>query len=158
MIGSIWKIHEVDVCFHPGEALKLNNICPICRRTMTIGVLQRVKELADRPEGYIPLNLTSFIHLIPLTEILMYIENTSSPVVKSIWETCINLVQHFGNEYNIMLNASKEEISKIASPKVTETIIKVRLRQIRYKPGFDGVHGGIVFESEKYGQEEKYEI
>jgi len=154
LIGGIWKIHEVDVCFHPREALKLNNICPICRRTMTIGVLQRVEELADRPEGYIPPNSTSFIHLIPLTEILMYLENTSSPVVKGIWETYVNLIQHFGNEYNVMLNAPREEIGKIAGPKVAEAIMKVRLGQIRYEPGFDGIYGKIIFETEEYEQKE----
>jgi len=153
LIGGIWKTHEVDVCLHPKEAIKLHNICPICRKTMTIGVLQRIEELANRPEGYIPPNFISFVHLIPLTEILMYVEKASSLMVKRVWETYVSLVCSFENEYNVMLNVPKEELAKIAGPKTAEAIIKVRLGQVRYEPGFDGVYGKIVFETSKDEQE-----
>ncbi len=154
LIGGIWRTHEVDVCLHPKEAIKLDNICPICRKTMTIGVLQRVEELANRPEGYTPPNYISFVHLIPLSEILMYVENTSSPVVKKIWEKYVSLVHSFGNEYNVVLNAPREELAKIAGPKVAEAIIKVRFGQVRYEPGFDGVYGKIIFKTEKDKQKD----
>ncbi|MHA1722798.1 MAG: endonuclease Q family protein [Candidatus Baldrarchaeia archaeon] len=156
LVSGVWRTHEVDVCFHPREAIKLNSICPICGRTMTIGVLQRVEELADRPEGYMPSNFISFAHLIPLTEILAYIENASSPLVKRVWEKYLSLIHSFGNEYNVMLNAPREELAKVAGPRVAEAIIKVRLGQVRYEPGFDGIYGKIIFEKRDIGQKDTY--
>jgi len=59
-----------NVCLSPQEAKKLNNICPVCKKPLTIGVVHRVDELADKPEGYKPKNAKPFRHLIPLSELI----------------------------------------------------------------------------------------
>jgi PHP family Zn ribbon phosphoesterase len=38
-----------NVALEPREAAALDNICPVCGKPLTIGVLHRVLELADRP-------------------------------------------------------------------------------------------------------------
>lgn len=42
---------KCQVSFHPNETKKLNGICPVCKRPLTIGVYHRVLELADRKES-----------------------------------------------------------------------------------------------------------
>ena len=44
----------------PKDSKKYNNICPCCGRSLTIGVLNRVEQLADREEGYKPENAIPF--------------------------------------------------------------------------------------------------
>ncbi|WP_205006657.1 hypothetical protein, partial [Escherichia coli] len=55
---------------HPKETKKYNGICPVCGKSLTIGVLNRVEQLADRPEGFEPENAIPFKSLIPLEEII----------------------------------------------------------------------------------------
>ena len=54
----------------PKEALEHKNICPVCKKELTIGVEHRVEELADRPEGGRSVNAVEFHNLIPLEDIL----------------------------------------------------------------------------------------
>ncbi|MDP7282107.1 MAG: endonuclease Q family protein [Candidatus Undinarchaeales archaeon] len=41
---------KCSVCFEPKESLKHEDICPKCGKPLTIGVLHRVEELADRED------------------------------------------------------------------------------------------------------------
>jgi len=63
-----WTGHRnCGVALSPQEAIKLSNICPVCRRKLTKGVEQRVEELADRPLGFKPQGAIDFMHLLPLS-------------------------------------------------------------------------------------------
>ncbi|MCJ7816463.1 MAG: endonuclease Q family protein, partial [Candidatus Aenigmarchaeota archaeon] len=59
-----------NISLSPEESRKLGHWCPVCKRHLTIGVLHRVEELADRPQGYVPKGAIPFKSLIPLTEII----------------------------------------------------------------------------------------
>jgi PHP family Zn ribbon phosphoesterase len=61
----------------PEESKKYNQICPKCGQKMTIGVLNRIEELADRPEGYVPKNAVLFKSIIPLSDILSALINSN---------------------------------------------------------------------------------
>ena len=58
------------VSFAPAETRKAEGLCPKCKKKLTIGVLYRVMELADREEGFTPENAIPSRSLIPLEEIL----------------------------------------------------------------------------------------
>jgi len=140
---------KCNISLHPKEALKLNNTCPKCGKKLTIGVLQRVEELADRPEGYIPKDYIPFKHIVPLLEIIaeVYEANTYSQIV---WSEYNNLIKNFGNEINVLLNVSREELGKVANEKIIKAILRVREGKVKYISGYDGVYGKpLLFERNK---------
>ena len=134
-----------DVCMEPGDAIKNKDICPKCGKKLTIGVLHRVEELADREEGYKPKDAVPFKSLIPLSEILASLIGTSVATQKT-WKEYNNLIGKFGSELNILLNVEKEELSKSAGENIADAIMKNREGRIKIKPGYDGVYGEPVFE------------
>src|SRR5208283_690704 len=54
----------------PVETHKLNDRCPVCGQLVTIGVMNRVIELADREQSFIPERGAPFWRLLTLQEIV----------------------------------------------------------------------------------------
>jgi len=131
------------ICISPKEAAKLNNICPKCGKPFTVGVLQRVEELADRPEGFVPENAVPFKKLIPLSELISKILG-SGIASKKTWEIYYRLVKNFGNETNVLLYADENEIKNVVGEKLSALIIKNREGKINVKAGCDGKYGEII--------------
>ncbi len=136
---------DCNVSMHPKEALKINNKCPRCGRKMTVGVLQRVEELADREEGFSPNNKISFKYLLPLYEIISFVTGTNQLYSKKVLEEQNKLLNRFGNELNILLNIEREELVKVAGEKIADAIIKIREGKIKFEAGYDGVYGKPIF-------------
>lgn len=135
------------VCLEPNESLKLKNICPKCGRKLTVGVAQRVEQLAaaDRPEGYAPEGRVPFKSLIPLSEIIA--ELNGFPVAsRKMWQIYNSLISRFGNEFNVLLEATEGELKKAVDEKLAAAIIKNREGKIKVEPGYDGVYGKPVFD------------
>ena len=153
-----WTGHrKCGVSLPPKEAIRLGNICPVCRRKLTKGVEQRVEELADRPEGFRPENAIGYMHLLPLSEVIasvLGVENLSS---QKVWEIYNSLTARFGNEYSVLIDASFEQLCEVAPPRVAEAIVRVRNGRVKVVPGYDGVYGQIIFfEGEKVEVEKKF--
>jgi len=129
----------------PKESKKLKNVCPVCKKQLTIGVMNRVDELADknRSENYIDKNRASFKKLIELDKIIAESLNIKSRSSKRVQTEYKNLVNNFANEFEILLNISRENLNKITLPEIAEGIIRVRQGKVRIKPGFDGQYGEI---------------
>ena len=109
-----WDGHRnCDVVLEPKEAMKYNNICPVCRKELTIGVLHRIEELASRQHGFVKPNAVPFKNLVPLSELLATLLNTSV-FTKRVWEEHTKLIQRFGNELNVLLEANHEDIKLIS--------------------------------------------
>ncbi len=132
----------------PKEARKQKNICPRCKHGLTIGVLHRVEELADREEGYRPKNAVDFKSLIPLSDIISAVIGTDV-FTKRVWEVYNQLIARFGNEFNVLLNAGRDELREVVKEQVADYIIKNREGNIKVVPGYDGVYGKPVFREEK---------
>ena len=137
---------KCGVSLHPKDAIKLNNICPKCGKKLTIGVLHRVEELADREEGFVPKDAIPFKSLLPLYEIISFALGIEQLYSKKVLEEHDKLIGKFGNELNVLLNASKEELEKVTSKKIAEAIVKVREGKVNFIPGYDGVYGKPVFD------------
>lgn len=131
-----------QVVLSPAESRQNKNLCPVCRRPLTIGVLNRVEELADRPEGIRPERARPFRHLIPLVEIIAEALNVL-PGAKQVQQEYQNLVLKLGSEFQILLEKSPGELRSVTLPEIAEGILRVREGKVRLEPGFDGVFGRI---------------
>jgi len=130
------------VSLSPQETKKYNNICPNCGRPLTIGVLNRVDSLAGRPEGFRPKNAIPFKSLVPLAEI---IADALGVMVgtKQVEEEYKNLIEKFGNEFKVLLDAPRQDLESVTLPEIAEGIIRVREGRVNIEPGYDGVYGKI---------------
>jgi uncharacterized protein (TIGR00375 family) len=126
----------------PLETRKLRNICPVCSRPLTIGVLHRVMELADRETPYLPTNAPGYNSLIPLTEVLGEIFSRG-PSSKTVMAEYGKLIRIFDSEFNLLLNAPIGEISARYSPVLGEAIKRIRKGEVIKQAGFDGEFGVI---------------
>ena len=136
---------DCNVSMHPKDALRINNKCPRCGRKMTVGVLQRVGELADREEGFVPDNFIPFKSLLPLYEIISFVTGVNQLYSKKVIEEQNKLIDRFGNELNVLLNTNREELMKVTNEKIADAIIKVREGKVVFEAGFDGVYGKPIF-------------
>ena len=137
-----------NVVLSPQESIKLNNTCPVCHKQLTIGVLHRVLELADRPFGFRPKNALPFKRLLPLQELISHYYHVGV-LTKKVWSVYNTLIKHFGNEFNVLLDAPPDEIKKFVDENLANIIIKNRQGNIFVRPGFDGVYGVPVFDKDR---------
>lgn len=134
-----------NLSLEPNETKKINGICPKCKRKLTIGVLHRVEELADREEGFVPKDAIPFKTLLPLYEVISFVTGINQLYSKKVIEQQNKLIDRFGNEFNVLLNIDKEELMKVTSEKIADAIIKVREGKVKFIAGYDGVYGKAVF-------------
>ena len=133
------------VCMEPKDSLKANDICPKCGRKLTLGVLHRIEQLADREEGFKFEGSVPFYSLIPLSEILANITG-SGIATKKVWVIYNSLIEKLGNELNVLLEAEEEELKKLVDEKIAKAIIDNREGKIFVQPGYDGEYGFPVFD------------
>jgi len=145
-----WTGHRnCNISLPPQEAIKYGNHCPVCGRKLTRGVEQRIEELADRPADYTPENMIGYKRLLPLSEIIRAVVDVSYPGAKKVWSIYNPLIAKFGDEYTVLMDAPKEEMSKIVDPRIAEAIVRVRTEKARVIPGYDGVYGQLVIFDQK---------
>lgn len=131
-----------NVVLSPKESKKLNNICSKCHRPLTIGVMHRVEDLADRDENYIAKDRPPYKKMVPLEEILAEVLKTT-PQSKKVQNEFERLINIFGNELKILLDVDLKEIEKESSYELKEAIDRVRNGKLNIRPGFDGEYGKI---------------
>ncbi len=140
---------KCGVCFEPDETIRHHGVCPRCGRPLTIGVLYRVMELADRREPVYPPGSPAVHSLIPLPEILSELLGTG-PATKKVMAAYGRLITAFGSEFGLLLDTPIADIGATASPMLAEAIRRVREGRVIRRPGFDGEFGVIrVFDDEE---------
>jgi len=138
------------VSLAPQETKKYNGICPQCKKPLTIGVMNRVEQLADRPEGFTPANAIPFKNLVPLPEIIAEAKGVKKDSV-AVEKEYFSQVAKFGTEFDILIRASREELHKGLPAKIAEGVLRMREGKVTAKAGYDGEYGVISV----FGKEEK---
>ncbi len=133
---------KCDVRLAPKEARFNNNLCPVCSRSLTIGVLHRVESLADRDEGFKPENAVPYRNLIPLEEILAEVMGCGRDTV-GVKNEYRRLCKLFGSEFEILLNVPLDDIRANTQEKTADAIDRVRSGRLFINPGYDGEFGKI---------------
>ena len=138
---------KCNIVLHPKEVLKMDCICPVCKKQLTLGTLHRIIKLSDRKKAANPSNAV-FKHQIPLKEILSEILNVG-PNTKTVNNKYSDIISKFINEFNFLFDIPIEEIKPYDS-KLSEAVSKMRNGDIAAVPGFDGEFGVIkVFNNQK---------
>ncbi len=146
-----------DICFTPQQTKKEKYICPKCRKQLTVGVLHRVDDLADREEKNI--STEKFIphkYIVPLKEIIAKVFDVGVKS-KKVDKEYNNLINNLGSDLKIILETSEKEIAKVVSDQnILLAIQNVRGGTIKVSPGYDGVYGKVevltVGKKKKIGQ------
>ena len=127
----------------PEETKKLHGLCPYCRKPLTIGVLNRVEELADRPVGYRPAEAPNFEKLVELDKIIAECLGVASRNSKKVQEVYGEMITTLGSELTILRKVKVEEIAQHFGSCLAQAIERVRRGQLVVNPGFDGQYGQI---------------
>ena len=127
-------------CLEPAETAALGGRCPVCGRALTVGVLSRVEQLADRAA---PAPLPRpFESLIPLPEVLADCLG-AGPASKRVQEMYVSLIRRLGPEMRILRELDPADIEREAGFAVAEGVRRMRAGQVIRKAGYDGEYGVI---------------
>ena len=133
---------KCHACLEPEETLGNDGLCPVCGKPVTVGVLHRVMEFADRKTPVYPDNAPAVYSLIPLPEILSELLGVG-PGSKTVLRNYGRLISMFGSEFNLSLNVPLTDISAAGSPLLAKAIERVRQGRVIRQPGYDGEFGVI---------------
>ena len=130
------------VCLDPRDTMACNGKCPVCGKPLTIGVLYRVEELADRPAGTKPATAHPYCNLVPLTDILAEILQVG-PKTGKVNQAYQAAVTALGPELGILQHLKPDRIEQAGIPLLAEAIRRMRENRLDISPGFDGEYGRI---------------
>jgi uncharacterized protein (TIGR00375 family) len=128
------------VSLAPADAEKTNGLCPNCGKPLTLGVMHRVRELADgKGESRVP-----FAYQIPLKQILAQMLKCGE-AARKVERRYFSLINRFGSEYHLLQRATIEEISK-SDESLAAAIQAMRESRVSRVAGYDGVYGKIALD------------
>ena len=131
----------------PAETKRMKNLCPKCGKPLTVGVLHRVDDLADRgadepePEGMVP-----YRYIIPLAELIASVVGVG-PSSKRVQGNVDQLVRDGHSEFGILLDEVEASLRERTDPEIAAAIIAMREGRVDRKPGYDGVYGTITVQT-----------
>jgi uncharacterized protein (TIGR00375 family) len=141
------------VCRHPAQTLELGERCPVCGRTLTLGVLHRMEALSTRaatavvrgedgllrdPSGVRP----PFRRLVPLREIIAEAIGRG-PQTKRVDALYLDLVHAGGSELAVLERMPPGAIAKATGERIAEGVAKARVGDLEIAPGYDGLYGSV---------------
>ncbi|MFZ5363874.1 MAG: endonuclease Q family protein [Patescibacteria group bacterium] len=141
----------------PEETRKRKGICPVCGRPVTVGVLNRVEKLADRPEGRRPEGTIDYKSLVGLDDAIAEALGVFGRRTKAVTREYENLLLKGGSEFRVLLDLSYEELAKITLPEIVEAIRRNREGKVKIEPGYDGVYGTVRLFDDKEKEKIKQE-
>jgi len=120
-----------------------------CGKRIKRGVRDNINEKADFKEPQHPDHRPPYVHLIPLAEIITKAVGQRNPFTKTVTARWNELIDAFGSEIEVLLDADMEKISKVTVPAVSEAIQAFREKKVIIVPGGGGQYGRIELPSKE---------
>jgi len=133
---------KCGVRWHPQTSIAHGDRCSVCGKPVTVGVMHRVEELADRPEGERPPRTHPYRSIIPLPEILSEVEGVGAGS-KRVQGIYFDLLGKLGNELAILLELPLAQIERAGGTLLAEGIRRMRADEVNIAGGYDGEFGII---------------
>jgi uncharacterized protein (TIGR00375 family) len=133
---------KCGVVCSPRESLRTNDLCPKCGKKLTIGVLHRVEDLADRENGDGVPDRIPFKNLIPLNEVIAQALG-KTPECQGVWDLYFRFIREFGDEHSILTDVPVAELARMSPENVAEAVDRMRKGQVHIVPGHDGEYGTV---------------
>ncbi len=130
---------KCQISLHPSQTIAHEGLCPKCGKPVTVGVLHRVYELADRETSKLP---KPFYSIIPLAEILSEILDCG-PAAKKVTAVYEELLAKLGPELHILMDTPSKDIERLGGPLLAEAIDRMRENRVIRQEGYDGEYGVI---------------
>jgi DNA helicase II / ATP-dependent DNA helicase PcrA len=134
---------KCGVRFEPAQSREHEGACPACGKPLTIGVLHRVTELADRPAGYRPPGAPGFTNLVQLPQIVGEIMATG-PKSKKVVNEVGRLVAALGPELGILTEVDADDLCRVGGSLLAEAVTRLRQGEVRREAGYDGEYGVVA--------------
>ncbi len=146
-----WDGHrDCNVVLSPQMTKKQKNICPKCKKPLTIGVDNRVEELADRKSGFVLPNRPGFKKIVELDKVIAQSIGIKSRQSKKVLAVYDDLIKKFGSELHILLDQNlKELLDDGVEELLVEGLHRNRVGELSIQPGFDGEYGHISIFTEE---------
>ncbi|HSX32193.1 MAG TPA: endonuclease Q family protein, partial [Candidatus Saccharimonadales bacterium] len=131
-----------NVRFTPDETKAHNGMCPVCGKPLVVGVENRLNNMATRPQKDVK-NTKRVEYIIPLPEILAELAGAKSTAGKAVQATFHDVIDHLGNEFDVLRNVPPQTIRDAGFPMLAIAIERLRAGNVVREPGYDGVFGTI---------------
>ncbi|MFN7961423.1 MAG: UvrD-helicase domain-containing protein [Thermoanaerobaculia bacterium] len=128
------------VRLEPEETRAAGGRCPACGKPVTVGVMHRVLELADRPEDH--QRPENFRSLVPLAEILAELLGVGAKSA-SVERAAAGLAERLGPELELLAEMPADEVRRQGEGLLAEALERLRAGAVRREAGYDGEYGVI---------------
>ncbi len=140
-----------EFCFFSPNYVPEDDVCPICGRNLTIGVLQRAFEISRAQGSNRQLGdqgkPRKFVHMIPLVEALAKSLGIKTVTSKSVENHYNKIIERVGSECELWFLEPSELrtiLDGILPPPGIEKILAIREGKFCFEPpGYDGSYGEL---------------
>ena len=126
----------------PEQTRELDGVCPECGKPLVLGVMYRVEELADRPDGYRPGGASDYQSLLALDQVLGQVHGVG-PATKTVAGHMEKLLNKLGPELTILRRVPLEELEQQGGALLAEAVRRMRAGEVHTAGGFDGEYGVV---------------
>ena len=133
---------KCGVRLNPAQTMKTDGICPVCGKKVTVGVMNRVLQLADRNNTSTKHMERPFYSLIPLKEILSEIVGTG-PASKKVGSLYDEILKETGSELELLIGLPQGDVDSLRFELLSEAVRRMRSGEVYIEEGYDGEYGTV---------------